>query len=647
VTFGATAAAGAAADLAIETAAAGAKTGSAFTTQPRIRLVDANGNVATGTTAMVTASIAGQTMVGTATVTATGVGVFTTVGTLALIGDYTITYSATLGGVTKTVTQPISVSLGNPAKYVVTRNGGSTMPVTTAVLVTAQLTDVAGQPVAQAGVTASFTRGGGGFYEGGNGSDPNITTSTNASGIATRNFFPDPSPGRTVTLSVGGGGMTQGSAPSFLTVPGPAVVAAFSTQPGSGARDAVISPAVVVQLRDSKGNQATEGNYAVTLSLFNNPGGATLSGNEATSSNGGASFPNLRLSATGTGYTLRAQFMRADGSTATSVASTAFNIDAVAAIVSVNGGFPGFAIRDETVYFIHDSDVEFTWRGSARMSSSSIYGGPTTQLSTITTPVWLGRVRVTADALYWFVGNGTATDGRVATTDVYRMPWATGVAAKIGSVPGGSAYGEVHDGYAYGMSLKTSEGSNPVPRVWRMDAAGTVEYLETFDACSPAECTRPAAFTVRDGTIYYYDIEDGFIKKMPVAGGAPVVVSLSAVVMEGQQTPDQMIAIGSSLYFIADQKLQSVPLNGAAVPTVHGTLTGSVHNTGSMVTDGTFLYFSDGGALVKYNLTGFARTIVVAGTSVTNVYVNATHLYWTLKGAGLEGLGASLRKMVK
>jgi alpha-tubulin suppressor-like RCC1 family protein len=89
--------AGTATTLAIATSAAGAPSGSAFTTQPVVRVVDANGNTVTTSTSTVTMTVsAGATPVGTATVNAVaGVAAFATAGVSGAAGTtYTLTFSA-------------------------------------------------------------------------------------------------------------------------------------------------------------------------------------------------------------------------------------------------------------------------------------------------------------------------------------------------------------------------------------------------------------------------------------------------------------------------------------------------------------------------------------------------------------------------
>ncbi len=117
---------GAATALAITTNAAGSKSGSAFTTQPVIRVVDAAGNTVTTSTASVTIASSGDgTIFGPTTATAVGgVATFSTSGiTGTADNNYTVTYSS--AGLTS-VTQSLAVTHGTATNFLVfTQAAGS------------------------------------------------------------------------------------------------------------------------------------------------------------------------------------------------------------------------------------------------------------------------------------------------------------------------------------------------------------------------------------------------------------------------------------------------------------------------------------------------------------------------------------------
>ncbi|MGE5759742.1 MAG: Ig-like domain-containing protein, partial [Gemmatimonadota bacterium] len=90
--------------------------------------------------------------------------------------------------------------------------------------------------------------------------------------------------------------------------PGPGTTPAqlvLTASPASATAGVPLSPAVKVSVLDSKGNVATSFQGGVHVALAANPGGATLSGTTTVSATAGvATFSNLMLDKSGTGYTL-------------------------------------------------------------------------------------------------------------------------------------------------------------------------------------------------------------------------------------------------------------------------------------------------------------------------------------------------------
>src|SRR5205807_6233587 len=116
---------------------------------------------------------------------------------------------------------------------------------------------------------------------------------------------------------------TAATSTAFNITPGAPSKLAFVQQPQNTAAGSAITPAVTVAVEDTNGNIETGDNSTtVTLSLANNPGGATLSGGSAaTVSAGLATFSSLAVDVTGIGYTLGASSTPAQA-TATSSAFT-------------------------------------------------------------------------------------------------------------------------------------------------------------------------------------------------------------------------------------------------------------------------------------------------------------------------------------
>src|SRR3989454_576530 len=92
-----------------------------------------------------------------------------------------------------------------------------------------------------------------------------------------------------------------------VTAPPAPTELAFIQQPGNVMAGHQISPGVKVRAEDAHGNKVARFMGNVTVALVNNPGGATLSGTTTVAAvDGDATFYDLSLDKTGTGYTLTA-----------------------------------------------------------------------------------------------------------------------------------------------------------------------------------------------------------------------------------------------------------------------------------------------------------------------------------------------------
>ena len=104
--------------------------------------------------------------------------------------------------------------------------------------------------------------------------------------------------------------------------PPPATHVVFVTQPLPGYPREAFSPALQVEIRDASENRVTSAQNAVTLAIATNPAGGTLLGTKTVNAVAGvATFADLTVDHTGTGYTLAAT----SGSLAMST-SAAFNV---------------------------------------------------------------------------------------------------------------------------------------------------------------------------------------------------------------------------------------------------------------------------------------------------------------------------------
>jgi hypothetical protein len=122
------------------------------------------------------------------------------------------------------------------------------------------------------------------------------------------------------------------SNPSFTVNPGTASQLVFNQDPTSVASGETISPSIVVTVKDSHNNIVTGYSDDITLSIDTNPSSGSLSGTlTKTPMNGIATFSDLSIDLSGSGYKLSAS-----SGTLTPATSSSFNISAI----SVNDSIP-------------------------------------------------------------------------------------------------------------------------------------------------------------------------------------------------------------------------------------------------------------------------------------------------------------------
>src|SRR5207244_4243096 len=246
-----------------------------------------------------------------------------------------------------------------------------------------------------------------------------------------------------VDLSVnktGTGHTLTGSASGFAPVtstalditPGTATQLAFTQQPSTTVAGATITPAVQVTALDPAGNPVTSFTGSVTVALGNNLGGSTLSGTTTTAAVGGvATFVDLRLNKTGTGYTLTASASGFTPGTSTAFDITPGTATQLAFTVQPSNTVAGAAISPvvQVTAFDAAGNAVPSFTGSVTVALGSNPGGST-----------LGGT--TTVAAVNGVANGHSSPAvKVQALDAFGNV-ATGftgaVAIALGSNPGGS-----------------------------------------------------------------------------------------------------------------------------------------------------------------------------------------------------------------
>ena len=311
---------------------------SPITPQIEVKAIDQFGNVVTGFTDNVTLAISdanasGGTLSGVATKAAVGgVATFASMSIdIAQTGHTLDASTATAFATSNTVTSSsfdITASTVNhlviTAQPTATTAGQaiSTITVEAQDASNALLTGFSGQ------VTATITAATGttGATLGG------TKTVTASGGIASFTDLNIDKKGTGYRLSFTASGLSGVTSSSFTINVGAASQVAFIVDPVDAGAGVAITPTMQVEVEDALGNRVTGFAGTISISIFANPGGGTLSGSStATVGNGQlvagvASFSDLSIDAVGVGYRLQAT-----SSGLASDVSTAFQVAAGAA----------------------------------------------------------------------------------------------------------------------------------------------------------------------------------------------------------------------------------------------------------------------------------------------------------------------------
>jgi hypothetical protein len=281
--------------------------GSAIAPAIQVLARDAFGNLATGFSGNVTLAIspgtgtAGAILSGTATVAAAGgIASFSTLSIDKAGAGYTL--AATAGGLSGATSNAFAIAVGTAEKLVFSIQPSNTTAgaaVAPAVEVTAL--DAVGNTVTSftGAVTIDIgTNPVGGVLSG-------TTTVSATAGVASFSNLSIAKSGIGYTLTASAAGLVGATSTAFNVVAGAATQLSFTVQPSSVAAGASITPAVEVAALDLLGNLATTFTGNVTMAIGTNPAAGTLSGTMTVSASAGiASFSNLKIDKSGTGYTL-------------------------------------------------------------------------------------------------------------------------------------------------------------------------------------------------------------------------------------------------------------------------------------------------------------------------------------------------------
>jgi len=330
--------------------------GTAITVEVTVQ--DGLGNTVTGFTGDVTIAIGtnptGGTLSGNNTAAAvagvatfsdlridkTGIGYSLTATSPGLVAAASTGFDVTAGSVSS------SLSTLSAQPDTIAASAGAT---TSTITVTAR--DTFGNPIPSVVVLLAATGSGNTFTQ--------PVATTDASGVATGSLSATGVGSKIISAMVSGVAITQTD--TVTVTPGVAAALVFTGQPTNTAASATInagSGGVVVTAHDAVGNTATDFSGNVTVAIATNPGGGTLSGTLTLAAVAGiATFSDLSIDQSGTGYTLQAT-----SGGLTSAPSATFDITGGAATGSVvvsagNGqtGLVGFALNVAPAVLVRDA----------------------------------------------------------------------------------------------------------------------------------------------------------------------------------------------------------------------------------------------------------------------------------------------------
>jgi len=344
-------ASGAADHLAFFVQPSDAAAGGAIAPAVKVEVQDAIGNRVTSSTASVTVAILdnpnGGVLSGTSTVSAVaGVATFSDLSINKSGTGYSL--SAAAAGMTGAVSNDFAITPGAAAR--VSFFLGPSNTIAGAVIspnVQVEVLDGFGNRVSTASnsVTLAFAANpGAGTLSG-------TLSRSAAAGLATFDDLSINKVGNGYKLRASSAGLTPDTSLAFNITPGAATALVFTVEPSQTAATAAIAPAVKVTALDAQGNTATGFGGLVTMAIMNNAAGGTLSGTlSASAAAGVATFSNLHIDKTGTGYTLGAAatgLTAATSSTFDITVGTATKLAFFAQPIGTTGGVTLAAVQVE------------------------------------------------------------------------------------------------------------------------------------------------------------------------------------------------------------------------------------------------------------------------------------------------------------
>jgi hypothetical protein len=299
--------------------------GSVFATQPTVSVRDSFDNTVSTATNSVTLAVAtgpGSVLCTSNTVAAISGSVGFVGCAIATSGTYTLQTTAV--GLASATSQPLVISTGAASRLSFgVQPSNTTAGLAVSPALTVRVEDGFGNLVTTATPPVALTfaaNPGPGTLAG--------TVSTNAvAGVATFSNVSISKAATGYTLAASSGSLTSATSNPFSITAAAADHLVYAQQPTTAASAAAIIPAVRVQIVDQYGNRTGSAAHVI-VALSTNPSAGTLSGTtDVAAVAGEATFSDLKIDKTGTGYVLRAT-----SGTLLLADSTPFNITPGAAV---------------------------------------------------------------------------------------------------------------------------------------------------------------------------------------------------------------------------------------------------------------------------------------------------------------------------
>jgi hypothetical protein len=430
---------GSATQLAVTTQPDGAADGGAFTTQPVITIEDVGGNTISDSSASVTLAASAGTLACTdnPVIASNGIATFDGCSLTGIIGEYTLTASAT--DLTSATTDSFVLAHGAAAKLAVSvqpNGAASGAAFTTQPVVTVQ--DASGNTVTDSSASVSLA------VDSGSGTMACTDISVTATnGIASFDGCAITGTIGNYTLTASATDLTSATTDSLALTHGAATHLAVTTQPSGAANAAAFSTQPVITVLDSAGNTVTDSSDSVTLA--SSAGSLACSDASVNATNGIANFAGCKITGTIGAYTLTASAVDLTSATTDSFTLGFGAATHLAVTTQPNGAANGVALTTQPVVTVLDSAGNTVTDSSANVTLAVATGSGTLACTDASVTPTNGIATFAGCKITGTVGSYTltATSGSLAsaTTDSFTLAHGSATKMAFTTQPGGAANG--------------------------------------------------------------------------------------------------------------------------------------------------------------------------------------------------------------